>query len=280
MNEQLLVALPWLHDHMPGAAGPRWDSALRLWPGLPNAPKAGWLCPDTYPFSPQEAAACAEDLRNMGEAALSGMPVVTAASDNAAVVRHMAENVLLAGFDLSDGNLATARAAEVAHRELLARQQAQKTLLWAWQQEERLLELSQLAEHFASTADGLTATLRPEPDRDGLGTDPLTEDLVRLSTPIALDMGLAPAWRVVVGNALFFLPPNAAIAMEGSLRENALEELDFSLESRWLSALEDADGLCTLEIRAPGWKLLGHTRPTGQTALDAERLWLAWRRAA
>ena len=35
-----------------------------------------------------------------------------------------------------------------------------------------------------------------------------------------------------------------------------------------------------VEVRAPGWKLLGHTRPTGQPPLDAERVWITWRAGA
>ena len=280
MNDPLLVALPWLHGPLPDAVGPLWSQALRLWPGLPGVPATGWFCPSEYPFTPQEAAACAEDIRRMGNDALSGLPLVISTVDTKTDIRIAAETALLAALDASGGDTGAARAAEAVHRELLARQQAQKILLWVWQQEEYMLELSRLAARFASTADSLTTSLGAESDGEGFGTDVLTEDFVRLSTPITMDTGLAPSWRTVVSNALFFLSPNIAIAMEGPLCENTFERLGFTLEPRWLSALAETDGICTLEAYAPGWKVLGHTRPTGQPALDTERLWLAWRRTA
>lgn len=281
MRQLLLVVLPSLHAPRGGTASPQWTGALRLWPGLPDVPQGGRLCPGNYPFSPREAAACMEDLRLMGEAALSGLPVGATVAGNAVAVRTASEAALLEGLGASRGDAAAARAAEAARRDMLARQQAQKTLLWAWQQEERLEELAGLAERFAATADGLTAVLGVEPDENmgGRGAAALTDDLARLSAPIVPDAGLAPSWRTVAANALCFLPPEAAVALEGEMREDALDLLDFTPAPRWGQALSDAEGVVTVEVRAPGRLLLGRTRPTGQASLDAERLWVAWRRA-
>lgn len=282
MRQLLLVVLPSLHAPRSGAASPQWTGALRLWPGLPDVPQGGRLCPGNYPFSPREAAACMEDLRLMGEAALSGLPVGATVAGNAVAARAASEAALLEGLGASRGDAAAARAAEAARRDMLARQQAQKTLLWAWQQEERLGELAGLAERFTATADGLTAALGVEPDENmgGGGAAALTDDLARLSAPIVPDAGLAPSWRTVAANALFFLPPEAAVALEGEMREDALDLLDFTPAPRWGQALSDAEGVVAVEARAPGRLLLGRTRPTGQAPLDAERLWVAWRRAA
>jgi hypothetical protein len=298
MTRSPLIILPLLsgplpchafESSMPGSrAAPQWEGALRLWPGLPDVPGQGRFCPENYPFSPREAAACLSDLLQMGEAALSGLSVGAAATGNARVARRNSEMALLEELGRSDGDAEAARAAEAARREFIERQQAQKVLIWAWQQEERLKDMAGIAEQFSQSAGGLAAVLGAEPDDDmGGSTEALTGDLVRIGSPIALDTGLVPPWRLVAAHALYFLPPEAAIAVEGSMREDILDIFDFTPAPQWAWALGEtgaADaasaGIEVLEARAPGWKLLGRTRPTGQAPLDAERVWVAWRAGA
>ena len=187
---------------------------------------------------------------------------------------------LIKGLDTSDGDTAAALAAEAARKEHLALSQAQKALLWAWLQEERLAELAELTASFALNAGGLTAALGVDPDEDmdGLAPDALTGDLVRLGTPIALDAGLVPPWRLVTANALFFAPVDAPLIIEGPMREDLLDLLEFAPAQRWQGLLEGAAAKAVaVEARAPGWQVLGHTRPTGQPPLDAERVWITWR---
>lgn len=284
MPASLLVALPFLHDMAaisgPGTLpAPQWSGAVRLWPGLPNPPETGWLCPDAYPFTPPEALACLTALSDMGRVAATGLPLGLSATTNATAARHATETALLEGLQEASGDVDAARAAEQACRDRLARQQAHKMLLWAWQQEESLQELVCLAARFAASADELATALGDARDRSPDDRGALTEDLARLDTPLVVDQGLLPAWRLVVANALFFLPTEAAVALEGVAREDALELLDFSPAPMWRKALTATDAVETLEARAPSWKLLGRTRPTGQEALDAERLWVAWRRS-
>ena len=310
MTESFPILLPLLRGPLPlhafeasaqsgqaSAAGkgsdPHWAGALRLWPGLPDAPAEGFFCPDTYPFSPREAVACLGDLQQMGDAALSGLPVGAAAAGNARAARRSSEMALLSGLEKSDGDAAAALAAEAARKELLARTQAQKALLWVWQQEERLVDLAELTARFAQNAGSLTASLGVDPDEDlaGLMPDVLTGDLVRLGSPIALDAGLVPPWRLVVANALYFVPLHAPIIIEGAMREDVLDLLTFD-PAPDRQALIGAHGAASdsapagsplpmaVETRAPGWKLLGHTRPTGQPPLDAERVWITWRAGA
>ena len=306
MTESFPILLPVLRGPLPlhafeasaqsgqaSAAGkgsdPHWAGALRLWPGLPDAPAEGFFCPDTYPFSPREAVACLGDLQQMGDAALSGLPVGAAAAGNARAARRSSEMAMLSGLEKSDGDAAAALAAEAARKELLARTQAQKTLLWVWQQEESLADLADLTASFAQNAGSLTASLGVDPDDDlaGLTPDALTGDLVRLGSPIALDTGLVPPWRLVMANALYFVPPHAPIIIEGAMREDVLDMLEFvpaPERQGLLGAPESASAGAPLpvavEARAPGWKLLGHTRPTGQPPIDAERVWITWRAGA
>ena len=116
---------------------------------------------------------------------------------------------------------------------------------------------------------------------DGLAPDALTGDLVRLGSPIALDTGLMPPWRLVTANALYFVPADAPLIAEGPMREDLLDILDFAPAPRWQRLLEAAPAnAVAVEARAPGWQVLGHTRPTGQPQLDAERVWVTWRIAA
>ena len=264
-------------------SAPQWSGALRLWPGLPDAP-ANYFCPDKYPFSPREAKACLGDLQQMGDAALSGLPVgAAAAAGNSRAARRASEMALIKGLDSSGGDTAAALAAEAARKEQLALSQAQKALLWAWQQEETFAELAELTASFAHNAGGLTAALGVDPDEDldGLAPDALTGDLVRLGSPIALDTGLMPPWRLVTANALYFVPADAPLIAEGPMREDLLDILDFAPAPRWQRLLEAAPvNAVAVEARAPGWQVLGHTRPTGQPQLDAERVWVTWRIAA
>ncbi|NCB21988.1 MAG: hypothetical protein EOM56_03995 [Deltaproteobacteria bacterium] len=261
-------------------SAPQWSGALRLWPGLPDAP-ANYFCPDKYPFSPREAQACLGDLQQMGDAALSGLPVgAAAAAGNSRAARRASEMALIKGLDSSDGNPAAALAAEAARKEQLALSQAQKALLWAWLQEGTFAELAELTTRFAHDAGGLTAALGVDPDEDldGFTPDALTGDLVRLGSPIALDTSLVPPWRLVTANALYFVPADAPLVVEGPMRNDLLDLLDFAPAQRWQGLLENAPAnAVAVEARAPGWQVLGHTRPTGQPPLDAERVWVTWR---
>ena len=261
-------------------SAPQWSGALRLWPGLPDAP-ANYFCPDKYPFSPREAQACLGDLQQMGDAALSGLPVgAAAAAGNSRAARRASEMALIKGLDSSDGNPAAALAAEAARKEQLALSQAQKALLWAWLQEGTFAELAELTTRFAHDAGGLTAALGVDPDEDldGFTPDALTGDLVRLGSPIALDTSLVPPWRLVTANALYFVPADAPLFVEGPMRDDLLDLLDFAPAQRWQGLLENAPAnAVAVEARAPGWQVLGHTRPTGQPPLDAERVWVTWR---
>ena len=297
MTESSPILLPLLRGPLPSHAfetpaqpdlapatgaesAPQWSGALRLWPGLPDAP-ANYFCPDKYPFSPREAQACLGDLQQMGDAALSGLPVgAAAAAGNSRAARRASEMALIKGLDSSDGNPAAALAAEAARKEQLALSQAQKALLWAWLQEGTFAELAELTTRFAHDAGGLTAALGVDPDEDldGFTPDALTGDLVRLGSPIALDTSLVPPWRLVTANALYFVPADVPLIVEGPMRDDLLDMLDFAPAQRWQGLLEDAPAnAVAVEARAPGWQVLGHTRPTGQPPLDAERVWVTWR---
>ncbi|WP_022656538.1 hypothetical protein [uncultured Desulfovibrio sp.] len=290
MNVTLCLKLPFLRGPLPrGLApdsfpAPAWPGALRLWPGLPDdlcavddaaAPVHSRYRPSNYPFSEREAAVCLADLRQMDVTALSGMPLGAAAAGNARNARQHAELAALKDLDRLGG--AASPATEAACRERLEREQAQKTLLWLWLQEERLAELAELARRYADNANRLAAALSVEGDEYPCG-------LPFLGASIALDPSLVPPWRLAAANAAYFLPEDAALAAEGPMRADLLERLDFSPAPRYAKLLgctaEHADEI--VEARAPLWRALGHSRPPERGAdgpLAVERVWLTWGRA-
>lgn len=288
MQATLCLRLPFLRGPLPqgldpdAASAPAWPGALRLWPGLPDdlcitpaAPAPARYRPTNYPFSRREAAACLADLRQMDMAALSGLPLGAAVTDNARHARRLAELAALKELDGLDQ--AAPPAAAAARRERLEREQAQKVLLWLWLQEERLAELAELARRYADNAGRLSAAL-------GAGEDDHPCALPFPGASITPDPALVPPWRPAAANAAYFLPGEVALAAEGPMRADLLEQLDFSPAPHYAALLgcppEKAGEI--VQARAPIWRALGHSRPPKRGAdgpLGVERIWLTWRRA-
>lgn len=283
MHETLCIRLPLLRGPLPGPEnkdGPAWPGALRLWPGLPECPDTGWHCPEDYPFTPREAAACLSDLRQLSRTALSGLPVGAAAAGNARAARQAAEMALLKNLrGLSPGEEQKAKRAEAARRARLEREQAQKALLWFWLQEEYLAELAELSCRCAEKAKNLTAALGVEED-DAAPAAPAS------ATGLPLDQGLVPPWRAAAANAAYFLPADVALAVEGPMRAALLEMLQFTPAPHWAEFLGcslDAagEGMTILEARAPLWRVLGRAPCVSESdPWAAERVWLTWREPA
>lgn len=283
MHETLCIRLPLLRGPLPGPenkAGPAWPGALRLWPGLPDCPDTGWHCPEDYPFTPREAAACLADLRQLSQTALSALPVGAAAPGNARAARQAVEMALLKNLHgLSPDEAQKAKRAEAARRTRLEREQAQKALLWFWLQEEYLAELAELTRRCAEKAENLTTALCPE-------EDDAVRPLPGSAAGLPLDQGLAPPWRAAAANAAYFLPDNVALAVEGPMRASLLELLEFTPAPHWAEFLGcslDAAGESgsILEARAPLWRVLGRAPSVSENdPWAAERVWLTWRERA
>lgn len=287
MNETLCIRLPLLRGPLPGLSpgpenknDPTWPGALRLWPGLPDCPDTGWHCPEDYPFTPREAAACLLDLRQMSQTALSGLPVGAAMTGNARAARQAAEMALLKNLGgLSPGEEQKARRAEAARRARLEREQAQKTLLWFWLQEEYLAELAELTLRCAEKEENLTAAL-------GVEGDDAVRSLPAPAARVPLDQGLVPPWRAAAANAAYFLPDNVALAVEGPMRAALLEMLEFTPAPHWAEFLgcsldAGGEGVTILEARAPLWRVLGRASSAPASGpWAAERVWLTWRESA
>ncbi|MDD4702687.1 MAG: hypothetical protein PHI96_10750 [Desulfovibrio sp.] len=312
------VRLPFLRGPLPDSGAEDADApavsasegapaaALLLWPGLPQTPQSGVYCPADYPFNPREAAACLEDLRQMGDAALSGLPVGATAAGNPRAARHASEMALLRELDGADTEAALK--AEAARKLRIEREQAQKALIWVWLQEERMAELADMAQALAQKSCAFTRSLGVEDDDAGeLCATNAHAGAGILGAPVALDLGLMPSWKMATANAMYFLPPDMPILAEGSMAQDLLEELKFVVAPEIAQELAQAvtpdvsaavppkaapatapapahAPAHTTEIspaksallcaRAPAWRALGRSRPTGSLPLDQERLWL------
>ena len=109
-------------------------------------------------------------------------------------------------------------------------------------------------------------------------------EAARLNEAVALE-GLAREYGLQVGRTI------DGNIRKHLMREDVLDLLTFD-PAPDRQALIGASGAASdsapagsplpmaVEVRAPGWKLLGHTRPTGQPPLDAERVWITWRAGA
>ena len=154
--------------------------------------------------------------------------------------------------------------------ERVAAEQAQKLLLWLWLQEERLAELAALA---AGCARGLS--------RLAQGFGEAVEEAPEAEEPaLALQPGLVPPWRPAVASAVLFLDGDTVFFVEGAMREELLDRLDFRPAPEWGRRLgcarEDAGRVLAAE--APLWRVLGRQRPEGTEGQEGSRIWITWGR--
>ena len=290
------IRLPFLRgsltDRCAKNTPPALPAALLLWPGLPQPPQTGTYCPANYPFAPREAAVCLEDLRRMGDEALSGLPVGAAATGNARAARHASEMALLR--ELGNADSEAALKAEAARKQRIELEQAHKALIWAWLQEERMGELADMAHALAQKSELFARSLGVGEEIPGFGAAQEHAGAGILGAPVSLDLGLMPPWRLVTANAMYFLPPDLPILAEGPMAEDMQEDMQEDMEfipasgqvatlaanmRTGMAADMAADMPCLLQAHAPAWRVLGRTQPTGSWPLDAERLWLIWRPA-
>ena len=132
--------------------------------------------------------------------------------------------------------------------------------------------LADMARAFAQKSGTFTRSLGVEDeDADALAASGGFAGTGILGAPVSLDLGLMPPWRLVVANAMYFLPPDMPVLAEGPMAEDLQETLDFAPASPAHAPLAQAGLLCA---RAPAWRAMGKSRPTGAQPLDVERQWL------
>ncbi len=225
-----LLCLPLMHKNM-GCALPAslTKSVSYIWPGLPE-PNENNFVPSTFPFSPQEAAACLRDIQSMGEAALSGVPVqaLMAPQRSRTQLQSIQEQEDLEKF-IQTGQEPTA-SPEASIHEL---RQGQKFLLWAWLMEEHLLEVQRLTENYTLSAANLTAALEVEKD-DALA------GLEQIQNILSTDTFALPPWRLALENmALFLDAQSAAIINHPDMVEHIKEHAhEFGLQDLSQDSME------------------------------------------
>lgn len=268
MSSRIIVQLPYLHASGSFAAC-AFTGAHILDPGHAAAIDIGGsgagprlFRPGGFPFAEQAASALLREMREMDTSACSAWLAVAdrpQALSEAALDREMTD--ILRQLDKGESEADFRAQAEAEDPlERLQAEQAQKLLLLAWLQEERRLELEDLGRRVEECSGRIAACL----DNAQCGED--------AACPAGPDDSLLAHWRLVVENALFFLPENIAVGAIGPLREALLERLEFA---GWPEGCQSG----TLCCRAPLWQAFGQSAPPrGQSAharaSRANRLWL------
>lgn len=249
-------------------------------------PNLRWLCPlerdaggglaVSWPLSAAEVAAC---LREAEEWMESGLSEIEARS------RHnLARAETLARREhrgVREACLETASAlcAEdaIVNQEIL--RDAQRFLLFAWAQEERLVEIRRLAARSAHEAKRL---------QDGLRDDAFEEEAAWQAGPAQFfavagdrdEARLMPAWRPVLERLALFLPATAVLCAQDERLIGALHEADLCRNPLERAGLSCPDALLPLRgrllgERLPMWRILGYTQTQEDRPwLDAERPFL------
>ena len=273
----LCIRLPFLRGPLPreldaaAAHMPDCPAAQRLWPGhRPGGGKvpAGWHWPSGYPFGMAEAASLLAAFEGLTARDLAGARDAADRARQERRARELGEMADLAAFAAGSGGDASPRGG-AGSSERVAAEQAQKLLLWLWLQEERLADLAELASGCARSLSGLALRFGEEEAGKPVTTSP--------EAALPLHPGLIPPWRVAAASAVLFVSAETVFFVEGPMREELLDSLDFAPAPEWGARLgctgEDAARLVAAE--APLWRALGRTRPEGPAEV---RVWLTWGR--
>ncbi len=196
------IYLPILRKENVVKPSKKLPEALYIWPGFENIPNGYWQ-PNHYPFAPKLAKACFDDLCNMSEAALFGMPIhsLIGGQDEKNEVKNIEERDQLAHF-ANTGEKQENSAANDLH----TLQAAQKIILWAWLLEERHYEINDLTSTYAKSMQGFANALGVEQDEDFGHIGHIETSLDASDAPL-------PPWKIVLENVAVFLPENCSIVV-------------------------------------------------------------------
>ncbi len=281
VSSDLVVYIPLMHEEL---LPPGLPEGLSLFcPGCSGMPGSSsvkgqkqWR-PD-MPYSSKEVRACLADMEMLGWDMLSGNPVQTMAASflPSKKVFTQEEARALKGFSKNVSGITSKQNEAAFSHELFstdvessvstishsARCRAQRLLLLAWLQEERVRDMEVLLEKCQSCATTLNETM---------GTD---ERFTRLGLE-ADPRRFLPDWRFVLEQMALFLPENASL-FTGDPRLLAEMKADcdnatFEVDTDRLFPQWDRSILQRLHVvRLPLWHFLGLTGPQqGKPWLDA-----------
>ncbi len=220
-------------------------NAKYFWPGLPDKPLDYWQVSD-YPFNSDQAQACLNDLINMGDAALSGVPMhaLMGVQDQRLKLKDFEEQESLSHF-VNTGQASQNTRSYALHVE----EAAQKFLIWAWLLEDRFHDIQSLTQKYANGAKYLIDSLQAEQD-EGLST------IQNIETFMQGDETFLPPWTMVVENASIFLENDCTIIVNHKLMvshilETCSDVIPLSEETKQLLELQGQDFIgheCRLSI--------------------------------
>ncbi len=238
----------------------RGASSLRicsLWPGHEDElPNGAWQ-PDNYPLPAVSASAFLSALEALSHHDLEVLRHSLSTRNFSNAIEESAENAAMAEF---------AGRRKLRDSWQLARELAQRLLLWSWHHEKALGELDELESKCLAAEQALRKNF----------LEPGDVDLNHADRP---DPGSSFNWRPVVANAAFFIPPGVAIFAEGEMAAEIEERLNFEDANPGLYGFEREDGVL-LQAIAPLWAALGHSRQAADRAAaiyNPSRVWLIWR---
>ncbi len=218
-----VLYLPLFHQElgMPCSFG---QKAQYIWTGLSrqetaNAPQAStqalWR-PTNYPFGEKEAEACLHDIKSMGEAALSGVPlqaVMSMQSPHEQFQRLEEQSAL-------ENLIATGQQAPSSSQveNIYILRTAQKFLLWTWLMEEYILDLQDLTQKYAANSSHILEAL-------GVEHDDALAGLGHIQRSLADSYFVLPPWRLVLENMAPFLPEKCTAIINNKDMIDALLQL-------------------------------------------------------
>ncbi len=245
-----LIYIPTLHRELVPPGLP--EGISTCWPGLPlpDSEREGTFCPD-FVWSPVEAAACLEDLKRLEPEAARAALALEADMQGRKRRTEMEDLDVFAGRIAADDSCVP--------RE--SRIRAQRLLLTAWLQEDRVRDMKELAERYARSAAALAEMLD-----DGTGGG-------EREAPVVDAAALLPSWRFVLEQLALFLPPDAVLCSADPAVRDALNEAGLCLAE---PVPED------LELLPPAWRQgialraerVSLRRLLGRTGSASGRPWL------
>ncbi|MCG8532525.1 MAG: hypothetical protein MI749_17940 [Desulfovibrionales bacterium] len=272
-HSALTLALPVVQPkHVPF---PLPDGVRFCSPGVKEAMGELFYVSPDLPFSPAEARGQLHELLQYGLSFksardLSGVALSEKSAPKESRSELKEELAAIDAFEQSGKFTAQEKEKERVDAALLRRIAAQKTLLLAWDMEDRVAELAALKNTFSANSASMDAILGITED-DAFEDLPGVERTPTLAGDVETDLGVP--WRSVVAAILEFAPAHARFFAVKHELIAWLEEVgrditpDHVGEEEYGFSLPYTDGWKLYAIQA--YALLGHTRvPEGRDDLD------------
>jgi hypothetical protein len=235
-------------------------------------PDAAGVLAVSWPLSAAEAAGCLHEAEEWAHSGLTGAEARSRHS--LARAEEAVRQEYRAARDMGFPSASRLKTGGNPDRESL--REAQRFLLFAWAQEERLLELRRLAERSEHEARQLQDALR---DADEM------EPARSVVVPDFKDEAhLVPDWKQVLERLALFLPLAAVLCARDARVIEALHDAGLCCRPPESGGLRIPAALSPLAAcadarllgeRLPMWRILGYTQAQeGRPWLDVERLFL------